>query len=314
MKIISISILLIILHLSCVNQLSSNINSLTKTNDSQTVFPSFKYDSLTIPVFFNSLIINHYKHLHQKDSSLFIEISNQYGFDKNDTNNLKTFYTLRFLNLLFTSQTASSCSKGDILKIPYMWHWVSSNPRHEIKFTENGQDLVKTKPPKEFSKYNSYADIDRTPFLYLSDLCLEKEKYYLSYCDTFSTFGWCSEREMAFIALSTLLDFNGKVVAEDNHSWSEVMVQMKTISKNKIGTGLKNFVVKIDNTFFSFDWAEISEQEQLNWKNKIGNSSLSKWYNQKAISSTELSKIKTFKVHPMAIKRIENSVVRYLNR
>ena len=75
-----------------------------------------------------------------------------------------------------------------------------------------------TKSHNDFLKYRSYDDIDRTPYLFLSDIVDKDLKYYSESCDTFSTFGWCSEREMAFVALITLLDFEAKVVSEGNHS------------------------------------------------------------------------------------------------
>jgi hypothetical protein len=48
---------------------------------------------------------------------------------------------------------------------------------------------------------------------------------------------------MAFVALTNLLNFEGKVIAEGNHSWSEFIIQLKLKNKQ-----FQNFKVKVDNT------------------------------------------------------------------
>ena len=161
---------------------------------------------------------------------------------------------------LFTSQSATNGSKGEILNIPYMWHWVTPNPRHQISFTASKTLLQDMKPPIEFSKYNSYADIDRTPFLYLTDLVAESPKYYSESYGEFSTFGWCSEREMAFVFLFEMMGFDGKVMAEGNHSWSEFLITMNLNDKNSA-----NFMVKVDNTFDTLNWETIQNSDINNW-------------------------------------------------
>jgi hypothetical protein len=272
----------------------------------QNEIKSFEYDSLTIPMFFKALVSNHFNDIYSRDSIEYIQFSKVHHLIASNQQNLLSYFTLKFLNQLFTSNSAQNCSKGEILNIPYMWHWVNSNPRHEICFTETNIALLKTKPPIEFSKYGSYADIDRTPFLFLSDMFQSKEKYYSSNCDTFSTFGWCSEREMAFVALCTLLDYKGKVIAKGNHSWSEFLIPMK--SEN----GLRYFKVSIDHTFNSNSWTKINGKEIQNWQVYIGDSKLSKWYNQKAHSTIELQKINNYMASKVAMQSIESKVVRYL--
>ena len=270
---------------------------------------TYQYDSLTIPLFFKNLVNNHIKDFAKRHSLTFKEFCLSNKINPVDSANIEKFYTIKILHELFTSKTASDGSKGDILDIPYMWHWIKPNPRYEIYFVGSNTLLKNTKPPKEFSKYNSYADIDRTPFLFLSDLVYPELRYYSSSYGVFSTFGWCSEREMAFVALTTLLDYKGKVVAEGNHSWSELLIPMKLINGE-----LQTFKVAVDNTFNSIDWSPLEKQEISKWQKHIGDSKLAKWYNQKAKSITELNKIQNHFVSNKSMLRIENKLVKYLNK
>ncbi|MFL5729256.1 MAG: hypothetical protein ACJ75J_07190, partial [Cytophagaceae bacterium] len=236
---------------------------------------TFTYPSLSIPAFVKSLLKNHVKDYAVLNSISFRDFSKTHDLNPLDSGNIEKFYSISILHDLFTSQTASNCSKGEILNIPYQWHWVNPNPRYSIRLTENGKLLKETKPSADFARYGSYADIDRTPYLFLSDLFTENPKYYSPDCDTFSTFGWCSEREMAFVSLLELLNFNGKVVADGNHSWSEFLVPMKTQDGK-----MKKFRIQTDNTFNGLNWLELEEPEET-WKKSTGDSPMTGWYNQK---------------------------------
>ncbi|MDY0389145.1 MAG: hypothetical protein RBT65_18905 [Methanolobus sp.] len=268
----------------------------------------YHYDSLTIPIFFKTLIKNHTKDFFLIDSLEFNQFCLENNLAINDSSNIVKYFTISILHEIFTCQTASNCSRGEILNIPYQWHWTVPNPRHEIYFTNSKRLLKDIKPPKEFSKYNSYADIDRTPYLFLGDLVNSEFKYYSASCDTFSTFGWCSEREMAFVALTALLDYKGKVVAEGNHSWSEFLIPLKLITGE-----IQNFRVNVDNTFNSVQWTKIKQQEISEWEKYFGNTSLSVWYNQKAKSISDLRNIENHLVPNKSMSRIEHEVVEFLD-
>ena len=194
------------------------------------------------------------------------------------------------------------------MDIPYFWHWVNPNPRSEIFLLENKQLLSTIKPSSEYDKYKSVAEIDRTPFLFLSDLFREKPKYGHPLCDTFSTFGWCSEREMAFVFLTDLMDFQGKVVAVGNHSWSELIVPL--VSKTNDN---QHFTVKIDNTFDKIEWQKIDVSKIKTWKTYFGDTSLSNWYNRKAHDNSEQQKMKKYAVSQKSFARIEDKICAYLN-
>ena len=304
--IITILLLSIILH-SCGQ--SESKSKVIADNQEKAIcnVEIFHYDSLTIPLFFEALTKNHFKDFFFIDSLKFNQFGSQSNINTTESSNIRKYFTIKILHEIFTSQTASDCSRGEIINIPYQWHWIEPNPRYEIRFTNNKNRLRDTEPPNEFSKYNSYADIDRTPYLFLSDLVNEESKYYSNSCDTFATFGWCSEREMAFIALVKLLDFEGKIVAEGNHSWSELIIPLK------LNTGeFQNFKVKVDNTFNQVDWTTIASQDLTNWKGYFGNAELAGWYNQKASSNYELDRIKNHLVSDKFILRMENAIVEYL--
>jgi len=296
--------------ISCNQSVSDETNKkISQNKKTEIKVQVFKYDSLTIPNFFKTLIENHIDDFYKMDSSNINALFSSNDIASTDTQNINKYFTIKILHDLFTSQTASNCSQGEILNIPYLWHWTNPNPRHDIYFVQSRQLLFETQAPHDFSNYSSYADIDRTPYLFLSDLVHDGPKYYSNACDTFSTFGWCSEREMAFVALTNLLNFDGKVIAVGNHSWSEFIVPLKL----KNGQ-FQNFKVKVDNTFNAVEWTTMDNTEIIAWRNYNGNFSLANWYNQKAKSSIELRKIKNHLASNSAMTSIEMKLVNYLEK
>lgn len=287
----------------CKNE-NSKLNLLSEVR-----IEKHEYNSSTIPDFFNEVTSNHlesFKKIHQSDYESFCLENN---INVNDTNNCNSYFKLRILNDLLSSENASNYSTGKILKIPYMWHWINPNPRHAIILKEKQVALNTIKPSIEFKNYKSFADIDRTPFLYLSELFLETEKYTSTSCKSFATFGWCSEREMAFNCLLDVMQFTSKVYTEGNHCWTEVLLEMNTSANIK-----KSFVVKIDNTFHQFQLKRIVSKDIANWKTNVGNSGQAIWYNTTAHSQKEKNKLLTFKPSKKGTVRIENAIIDYLNK
>ncbi len=268
----------------------------------------YEYQEMTIPAFFTRLVENHLEDYYALNQEEYARFCKQNNLAISDSLNKHNYFTIKALHTLFTSKSASNCSKGDVLNIPYYWHWTEPNPRYKIRFTSNNKLLVDTKPTSTFSKYNSYADIDRTPFLFLSDMVASTPKYFSTTCDTFYTFGWCSEREMAFVALTNLMGYKGKVIAEGNHSWSEFLLEMRAKTNEAV-----YFKLKVDNTFDNFIWTEMSTAEIVGWYKYQGTSNLANWYNQKANSNAELQKIKEHIASKQAMQHIEQKTVQYLN-
>ena len=266
-------------------------------------------DSLTIPAFFKALIGEHREDFYRLDSTRYLSFCAEHQVIATDTSNRSPYWGLYILHKIFTAESASNCSKGEILDIPYMWHWVEPNPRHAIYTTNDNRLLKNSRPPKEFARYQSMADVDRTPYLFLSDLVAAAPKYYTEECDTFSTFGWCSEREMAFVALSKLLGFRGKVVAEGIHSWSEFILPMRLVSGKT-----QHFKIAIDNTFDSFHIERIDSKDIPQWERYLGDVQQRHWYNNQATSSAELNRIKKHRVPIRAMSRIKKAVGQYVDK
>ncbi|MBW6515631.1 MAG: hypothetical protein K0B81_03310 [Candidatus Cloacimonetes bacterium] len=233
---------------------------------------NYEYEPLAIPDFFLALIDNHLEGFYHLENSYYHLICQGNDLDPAESQNLKNYFTISILHDLFTTQTAANYSRGEIFYIPYLWHWVNPNPRHRVYFVENDRLLSNTNPPPEFGNYQTYADIDRTPYLFLSDLVLEKPKYYTERGGSFSSFGWCSEREMAFIALTTLMNFEGKIVASGNHSWSELLIPMIKNDRSQ-----EKFRVIVDNTFNTLQWRPFDQNDLTAWNNDIGSSNLASW-------------------------------------
>lgn len=268
-----------------------------------------EYTEMNIPSFFEKLVDNHKVDYYQFALEEYQRFCSDNNVAFEDEANKDKYFTIRILHDLFTSQSAQNCATGQAWNIPYYWHWVDNNPRHRIYLKESGELLKNIKPDKEFSKYHSKADVDRTPYLFLKDLFSETPKYSSKDCGDFSTFGWCSEREMAFVSMLTLLGHQGKVAAQGGHSWTELIVDMKlTNGKNN------HFKVSVDNTFDKITWDLISKGKIDIWETEMGDSKTKKWYNKKALSKTEQDRISSFQVSSKVMTHLERKFVSYLNR
>jgi hypothetical protein len=272
--------------------------------NSEVTFPEFPnpgkkisvwtYREQSIPDFFKSLVRNHMADFIARDDHAFESACTNFDADPRDPGNMITYYTVEILHKLFTSRSCTNMSRGEILDIPYLWHWTTPNPRHEILLTGNGSPLTSIKHPKDFEKYETFADIDRTPYVYLTDLLAPVPKYCAG-ADTFSTFGWCSEREMAFVSLVTLMGYTGHVIAPGCHSWSELEVSMTAASG-----GPKTVRVTVDNTFDQVIWQSGGPEDHKNS------------YNRTAHSPAILQRLGAYQVPAAAMNRIESMVVKYL--
>jgi hypothetical protein len=272
-------------------------------------FEPNQYRDSTIPTFIKSFIKNHINSFKQLDSISYNSFCTANELKTKDSQNINNYFSIEIIHRLLTSKTSENGSVVDILNIPYYWHWVNPNPRHEIYQVNTNRRLNELKTLSIYPKYRSFADIDRTPFLFLTDLFDDYPKYQSSLCDSFSTFGWCSEREMSFIYLMEQIGFQGKVIAENNHSWSILKVPMTDNSNQQ-----KIFKVKVDNTFDQIIWNDLTNDDNLLWSLYFGNAPLARWYNSQAHSQNEISKLGRRKISPSAIKHIEESTIKYLRK
>lgn len=206
------------------------------------------------------------------------------GFDlkKLSSNQIRNLKKLAVLHSLLSSETAKTGSVNPIWGIPYFWHYTNPNSRHSIVLIETGQKLTEVKPPPGFEKYPNLAEVDRSPELFWSDFATEKPRYRYNGLADFYTFGWCSEREMAFKSIAAILGFNCTIVISGNHVWSVVEIEK--------GSGRW---IKADHTFNVFYRSD---------KPEFPTSTLGKWYNTKAISKKVLAKVKAVQISRARLK------------
>lgn len=242
-------------------------------------------DSLSIPQYIDWLAASLLADSSIRLQTDFVNWSGEFGLDPKDNSNAKKYAAIVVLHELFTSNGAYNGAKGEVLNIPYLWHWVSPNPRHEIKSLVHNKLLKDIKPPKPYGKYATYADIDRTPYLFISEMFSKEPLYSHPECGTFNTFGWCSEREMAYSCLLEMFAIPSKVIASGNHSWSEAVVKFKSNS------GDVTLHSHIDNTFNQLVW-EKDADKIAKWKAYTGDGKTTTWYNTKAHSEEEMKQIR----------------------
>jgi hypothetical protein len=162
-------------------------------------------------------------------------------------------------------------------------------------------------PPPSNSLYKSYADIDRVPSRYLGELASPSPRYYHPDCGSFHTFGWCSEREMAFVALMSLYGYIGKVYQRSIHVISSFRVEFTDTS------GITRIMIAdVDNTFNHISWNESTHSDRGAWQNDIGRGTTIQWYNEQALSERQRDQIKSIRMTAQSIQRIDRLVKEYL--
>jgi hypothetical protein len=254
--------------------------------------------------FFDSLFKEFYFKIKEKNSDEFNQFCDKYRLEAKDEENQKTFCQVRFYHDLLTGNGASDCVTGGILKIPYFWHWIDPNPRHEILKLPDSTELGSLKPPAEFARYKSYADIDRVPSLFLTDLVSEIPGYYHPDCGEFYSFGWCSEREMAYCCIMSGYDYTCKIKQEGIHTWSEVWASFRT----KDSVMIPLYAV-VDNTFDYLRWIPLdSSVNQKEWLTAYGSGSNIDWYNEVFRSEEHRQNVRNIIVPLKARNRIEKQI------
>jgi hypothetical protein len=186
---------------------------------------------------------------------------------------------LFFLHDLLTCGASEDYSRSGFLGLPYLWHWVDPNPRHALKDAASGTLLVELPPPAGFSAYASLADIDRAPEAFLGDLFLDRREYLGEDGTTFPTFGWCSEREMAYAAIANSLGFVARVVEGNGHVWSEIGFDAAGADGSP-----RRVMIRSDATFDRLSWSSLEAADLKAWRMEASTATSSRWYNAKASS------------------------------
>jgi hypothetical protein len=220
------------------------------------------------------------------------------GVSDTDAANRDALLPLLFQHSLLTSTDAVDCRRGGGLGTVYLWHWIAPNPRHALRRLPDSTLLTKLPPPPGFAKYRSWADVDRLPSLYLGDLAAERARYAHPVCGEIRTFGWCSEREMAFGALLRAQGIKGKIKQGGIHVWSEALFQLiGTDGKPRTG------VIAFDNTFDTVEGWPLRGSRAA-WARDFGDGAQVDWYNRVAASEAEIAKVKGIRVGPEAYRRM----------
>jgi len=256
--------------------------------------------SADVPALFESLFAEARSTLAERHFDGYLEFCLEFELNCNSPRNQRTFSEVVFYHDLLTGTGAVDCRAGGILGIPYFWHWIDPNPRHSIVALPDSIPLTEIEPPAGFERYKSLADVDRVPTIFLSDLVSETPRYRHAGCGEFFTFGWCSEREMAFVALMVSRGHEGRIVQQGIHVWSELLCSFAGE-----GGGTVHVVANVDNTYDTLDWsslpAPVSTEE---WLADVGTGTEVDWYNAVARSESEREALRDTPVPEAAVSRI----------
>lgn len=234
----------------------------------------------------------------------FASFCEVHGLDATDTSNAVTYHEVAFLHALLTGDGARDGARGGLLQIPYFWHWTTPNPRHDIVLVADDRTLASNPPPEPYTRYATQADIDRVPVLYLGDLVAEQPRYRHPRYGQFETFGWCSEREMAFLSLMLAMGRDGKIVQEGIHVWTDLWFEMTSVAR-----GTVIMTARVDNTFGEMRWHQLPEGTTLQqWRTQTGRGAQVDWYNRTARSPVQLDGLRRLEVGEGAAARIRARV------
>lgn len=236
----------------------------------------------SLPEFFRDLTDRYLEPFSERDRVRFDSVCRVNFIDRRDSSNIRKYYTISILHQLFTCESCTDGSQGEILNIPYFWHYCTPNPRHRIRV--DGKQNI------------SYVNIERKPSVFLKDMVALRERFSHPDFGTFSTFGWCSEREMAFALLLRLMGYDAHVIAPGSHAHTEIVLDLVAV-----GGYPKTFLVSIDNTFDDLYYSRDTPTE----RNNI--------YEKRAFAAEEVAKVKGITVSREASRRIEEACTAYLN-
>jgi len=257
-----------------------------------------------IPAFFDDLFTefrSDYEPLREQE---FVALCSDHGLIAADPENRRTFFRIRFLHDLLTGRGASDGARGGILRIPYCWHWIEPNPRHAILLLPEGRPLAELPPPAGFRRYATRGDVDRVPEIFLGDLVAEEVMYRHPTWGDFCSFGWCSEREMAFTSLVESWGLSGKIWQEGIHTHSMVWCDFARVDGELIA-----LAANVDNTFDALSWTPIPGASDLeSWLQQVGSGGQIGWYNGQARSRQTLSTLRTIAVGRAAAMRIRRQM------
>lgn len=152
---------------------------------------------------------------------------------------------LRKLHALLATDYPENYNSGSSA-IPYITNWDS----RRLELRKNGRPVIEE---------------DRTPVIFYRDL-VDTIVYHAPNGSSFYSFGWCSEREMAFAAGAWLLGYQPIIIVQGGHAFTLVAID--------------GVLFKVDNTYGRFeawDYGYVPAPK----------TALEHWYNRKARHEAE---------------------------
>lgn len=259
-------------------------------------------EGVPISAFLDTAFVNNRPGIETRLAPRYASLCRALGVPDTAALNRDALMPLLFLHALLTTRDAVDCRTGGILATTYLWHWVSPNPRHALRRLPDSALLTRLPPPPGYGKYKSWADVDRLPALYLGDLFGYPARYWHPACGEIRTFGWCSEREMAFGALMASRGIRFKIKQEGIHVWTEVLLDLR----RKDGKARPS-VVALDHTFDTVEGWPLKGAAAA-WARDFGDGAQVGWYNQVAHSREQVRKVQALVVEPGAGIRIHERI------
>jgi hypothetical protein len=188
------------------------------------IISTCSFAQTNIVEFFNTFYVENSNLIDTVYNKEYEQFCKSEQIDIYNDHNESIFNKLYFMHQAFTVSSPINGLNDGLLGIPYY------DMESRVEYVDNA------------------TGVDRTPATFLSDLVDSLGIYYDRHNDKpVFTFGWCAEREMAFMALLRNMGFEGTIVAAGGHAWSEIQIEFYSDGK------LTDYVLHIDNTFERFD-------------------------------------------------------------
>ncbi len=222
------------------------------------------------------------------------EIQNSgYKITGNDTLDM-TVAKLAYMHMLLTCYYSVDGDTSGGFGIPYFWNYTNHNPRLNIVNLKKGKTLSQL-PAAPGSQGASMATLDRTPLIFWGDFMSDEPSYSYEHISAFYSFGWCSEREMAYKAWLGVIGIKSTIGIKADHVWTEVEL-----------AELPGYFLFIDNTFNRFELLPISKKPPP----EIGNKYIT-WYNQQGSDRAIQKKLSALSISSQRAAYIQHQILTY---
>jgi hypothetical protein len=257
------------------------------------VFILFTFSSIAQTHFFRFVDSLFYKPEIQQSMLLKQELQNAgYKLTGNDT--LDRMVTkLAYMHLLLTCYYSVDGDTSGGFGIPYFWNYTNHNPREKIVNIHKGKTLREIPA----SANAIMATQDRTPLIFWGDFMSEDPQYSYEHISAFYSFGWCSEREMAYKAWLGVAGIKSTIGIKADHVWTEVDPP-----------GQSGYFLFIDNTFNRFELRRISQRPPAEPGNKY-----IIWYNQQGADKTIQKRLDAMVISPKRKAYLEHQITTYFS-